>query len=541
MESAESSIINHGEVFTKPAVVQLMLIISGLHELKVTPATRILEPSCGRGDFVILILDDLLGRADLRSSLSETPEEYLSLITAFDLQAEHVETCRRRIVDTMVSNSFSLKTAKMLSIAWVKCADFLLVEGLETYDLVIGNPPYVRIEEIEKRSLALYRASFSTMVDRADLYVPFFEKSLDLLKSGGKLCFICTDRWIKNRYGRMLREKISKSFGIEAYIDFYGVDAFQSSVVTYPAVTLISRGRKDEMRYYDSEFASSIVAEISPASVRSKFSEESGTLQSLELCGQNPWLIGQGASKQLIERFELTFGTLADAGCKVHIGAATGSNKVFLVGEDVDVEMSRMIPCVTSRDFVNGELKWSGKFMINPWDSSGLVSLKDYPKLARYLDPHRIDLSKRHTAKKNPSHWYKTIDRIYPDRAFSPKLFIPDIKDRMTVIFDDGKFHANNSLYFILSDFWNPLALRAVLMVIGPLFIRAYSTRVAGGHLRFQAQHLRRIRIPQWSQITQPQRRRLEEIGKQFEFEKARNVVGKIFSMSSQEMNTLNP
>jgi hypothetical protein len=179
--------------------------------------------------------------------------------------------------------------------------------------------------------------------------------------------------------------------------------------------------------------------------------------------------------------------------------------------------------------------------MINPWNSDGLVSLEDYPKLAEYLEPHRLELSKRHTAKKNPSHWFKTIDRIYPDRAFSPKLFIPDIKDRLTVIFDDGKFHANNSLYFIISDFWKPLALRAVLLVVGPLFIGAYSTRVAGGHLRFQAQHLRRIRIPQWSQLTKSQQRELEEIGTQFEFTEARKIVGKIFSLSTRELETLQP
>jgi methylase of polypeptide subunit release factors len=66
---------------------------------------------------------------------------------------------------------------------------------------VIGNPPYVRQELIPEALLTEYRARFETLYDRADLYVPFIERSLSLLRAGGALGFICSDRWMKNKYG----------------------------------------------------------------------------------------------------------------------------------------------------------------------------------------------------------------------------------------------------------------------------------------------------------------------------------------------------
>ncbi|WP_410572666.1 Eco57I restriction-modification methylase domain-containing protein, partial [Bacillus sp. SIMBA_031] len=81
------------------------------------------------------------------------------------------------------------------------------------------------------------------MGDRADLYVPFFEKSLSLLENDGKLCFICTDRWTKNKYGRRLRKLISEKFSFDLFVDLYGSDAFKTKVLTYPAITLIRNRR----------------------------------------------------------------------------------------------------------------------------------------------------------------------------------------------------------------------------------------------------------------------------------------------------------
>ena len=73
---------------------------------------------------------------------------------------------------------------------WLIQGDFLLVELPDGYDVVIGNPPYVRQERIDDVLMATYRSRYSTLYDRADLYVPFIERSLGLLRPGGRLVVV---------------------------------------------------------------------------------------------------------------------------------------------------------------------------------------------------------------------------------------------------------------------------------------------------------------------------------------------------------------
>jgi hypothetical protein len=79
------------------------------------------------------------------------------------------------------------------------------------------------------------------MFDRADIYIPFIERSLSVLSDGGSLGFICADRWMKNRYGKPLRSLVAEKFHLKVYVDMVDTQAFHSDVIAYPAITIISR------------------------------------------------------------------------------------------------------------------------------------------------------------------------------------------------------------------------------------------------------------------------------------------------------------
>jgi hypothetical protein len=188
----------------------------------------------------------------------------------------------------------------------------------------------------------------------------------------------------------------------------------------------------------------------------------------------------------------------------VGIGVATGADRVFIGQyDDLEVEPDRKIPLAMTRDILTGTVIWRGNGVINPFsDDGGLVSLSDYPKLAAYLDRYGAEIRERHVSKKNPRSWYRTIDRIYPALANRPKLLIPDIKGEASIVYERGVLYPHHNLYFITSDVWDLKALQVVLRSgIARLFISMYSTKMRGGYLRFQAQYLRRIRIPNWGSI----------------------------------------
>ncbi|MGB1277101.1 MAG: TaqI-like C-terminal specificity domain-containing protein, partial [Nannocystaceae bacterium] len=194
---------------------------------------------------------------------------------------------------------------------------------------------------------------------------------------------------------------------------------------------------------------------------------------------------------------------------------------------------SRRVKLAVSADLTPNGLRWTGKGLVNPWEQGGqLASLEKYPQFANYLAKHESLLKKRHTAKKSPKAWYKTIDRVYPSLTSTPKLLIPDIKGVATVVFDAGSYYPHHNLYVITSDAWDLQALQAFLKSsIALTFVAAYCVRMAGGFLRFQAQYLRRIRVPMWQELTASQRRSLLSVANSTDQDAIDEVVFSILEL----------
>lgn len=496
-----------GAIFTRHSVVDFMLDLIGYEVTQPLHKKSLLEPSFGTGRFVLAAVARLV--ESWRNHTEGTDHTLLlDAIRAVELDSESYLLFRAELDTYLRAAGFSEAEAGDLLGAWLIHDDYLSVT-LEAFDYVIGNPPYVRQELIEPHLLAAYRAQFKTMIGRADLYVAFFERSLDLLKDGGRLSFICSDAWVKNDYGRALRKKIAKDFHLHTHVDLYGVDAFEVSVGAYPSITVIERGPASPTRVARAESADTAhLTDLLDALNRPEPAMSGPRVLSLKdvVDGTNPWLLSMHGSVLIIRDLEARFPTLEQAGCRIGIGVATGADKAF-IGHfaDLDVEDDRKLPLATNKDVPGGQVKWTGKGIINPYrDEGGLVDLADYPRLARHLERFRPVLEARHTAKATvPSRWFKTIDRITPELTWEEKLLIPDIKGNGDAItYDPGTLYPHHNLYFITSATWNLRALQALLRSgIAHMFVDAYSVKIGGGYLRFQAQNLRRIRVPHWNDI----------------------------------------
>jgi len=228
----------------------------------------------------------------------------------------------------------------------------------------------------------------------------------------------------------------------------------------------------------------------------------------------DPWILAANDEISIVRRLEREFPTLEEAGCQVGIGVATGADKVFIGKFDqLDVEPDRKLPLVMTRDINGGSVDWRGYGVVNPFNDDGsLVHLADYPKLEAYFERHGAAIRSRHVSKRNPTGWYRTIDRITPSLAFKPRLLIPDIKGSAHIVYENDGFYPHHNLYYIVSSEWDLKALGALLMSgIARLFVATYSTKMRGGFLRYQAQYLRRICIPKWSDVPEELRAKLVE------------------------------
>lgn len=524
-----------GEIFTKPNVVKFMLESAKLDDELLKADTRVLEPSFGHGEFLVGI-SELISQSARSGKKLPSAEELAQKVVAFELVKENFNETRAKIIHNL-SQHYRNTEAELIADNWLNQSDFLLAEIEGEFSHIVGNPPYIRVENIPKPLLAEYRKRFSTMTDRADIYIAFFERCLDLLRNDGSLTFICTDRWTKNHYGRALRSYVSRSFNLDLYVDLYGHDSFESKVMTYPAITKISRSKQSKtVIAHEPSLKPELSRNIKKAFSSKPYDDKIISVRKDVVNSDAPWLFRSPDELNLVRKIEDNYKTIEEEGCKVYIGAATGNNKVYLVNKNLDIESDRKIPLVTSSDIRSGELSVSQKCIINTYDDTGIINLEKYPKLKIYLEKNQDQLKSRHVAHTSPKAWFKTIDRVYPERATKNKLLIPDIKSEFTVIYDDQGLHPNNSIYYICSDTWDLFALRAVLLSgIGKLFVETYSTKVANGHIRFQAQHLRRIRIPPWQSIDTSTQESLTVAGKSSDIETARILVQKIYGLTHKE------
>jgi hypothetical protein len=504
---SNAGIEERGAVFTKPEVVAFLLDLVGYTSDQPLTDRRLLEPACGEGDFLLPALDRLLlawgrtGQTDPYPALKDA-------LRAVELHRTSHAIVRSKVLARLEVEGFTSSTCRALADAWLIFGDFLLIPLDMTFDAVVGNPPYVRPELIAGALMNEYRARYQTIYDRADIYIPFIERSLSTLTDAGRLGFICSDRWMKNRYGGPLRKLVADRYHLSIYVDMVDTPAFLSDVIAYPAITVITRRHSGPTRIARRPaIDTASLASLSQALLSEHGPPTSSCVAEIEsvASGSEPWVLESSAQLPLIRRLEATFPTLEEAGCKVGIGVATGADKAFIGPfAELDVEPDRKLPLVMTRDIEAGVVNWRGLGVINPFGADGrLVALPAYPRLNAYLEARREEIAGRHVARKAPANWFRTIDRIYPELAARPKLLIPDIKGDAHVVYEDEGLYPHHNLYFVVSDDWDLKALQAVLLsAVSRLFVATYSTKMRGGYLRFQAQYLRRIRLPLWSTVS---------------------------------------
>ena len=513
---AEASV---GVVFTRPEIVSLILDLAGYRVGGARLAERrVLEPSCGDGAFLAQVVERLIASEREHGSRLGWNDRVLdNALRAVDISAPSLQRAKASIVTQLVEAGCPAKRGEALAATWTVHTDFLLESWPERFDFVIGNPPYVRIEELPRLVLERYREMFETTTDRADLYVAFIQKGLELLSPTGVLAYICANRFAKNKYGTSLRRLISRQFRVRHYLNLEHTQPFLSDVSAYPAIVVIDReAGKHTLAGTLDELSAKTLAGVRREALSSKGRRRVLSRFKTWYPSGEPWATTSaselGALQDLVNRFPV----LEDSapGTKVGIGVATGADKVFVLKEKpVGVEEDCLLPLLMASDIANDGLSWSGHYLLNPFapeDDGSLVSFKDRPGFAAYMRVHGEALRARHVAKHRPTSWYRTIDRVWPTLVGRPKLVIPDIQGAATVGLDEGNYYPHHNVYWVTSDTWDLRALKALLRSsIVRKQVAAFSVQMRGGSLRYQAQTLRRLRVPPFDSLANGLSRRL--------------------------------
>lgn len=531
-----------GVVYTKSWVVELILDLTGYVPEKPLAGKRLVEPSAGDGSFLLGAVARLIESCRIHNT---TLIETRAAITAYELDSASADRARRSVAELLLAAGAKPGDVEVLVDSWIRTGDYLLETRAKRImaDFVIGNPPYIRLEDLDDGGL-LYRSAYPTMKGRADIYVAFFEAALTQLATGGVCGFICADRWMFNQYGAELRKLVSSGFSVETVAQMHQADAFEDQVSAYPAVTVIRRAPQGPV----------VAASLSPGAERSGVEalvkELSGSAESSQatnaarldnwFTGSGPWSLIEPRKQALLRRLEAEFPILEATSARVGIGVATGADKVFITSDAGAAEPERMLPLALAQDVRSGEVAWSGSYLVNPWNGKGLVDLTQYPELQNHFEKHREKLEGRHVGRKNPGSWYRTIDRVDHALYRADKLYLPDMAARIAPVLDRGETYPHHNLYFITPGLWDARVLGGLLLSdVAQFFVEAYGVRMRGGYLRFQAQYLRRISLPYVSDVPVDQAHGLIAAFEARDVAAANAIAAEVYGLSEAERGLL--
>lgn len=498
-------------------------------------AQMIVEPGCGDGAFLSRIVPRLLLAAKAHG---RSLDSLADAIRGYELDPRSVERARELVVDLLVRGGASPELALTLARAWVVQGDFLLDELDAVAQWVVGNPPYVRVEEANQAVYATYRERWTTMSGRADIYIGFFEAGLSLLAQGGKLCFICADRWMHNQYGAGLRRHVVERFSLELLLELHQSDVFDVPVAAYPAITVMERAPHSSTALATAgpTFGASSVPRFRrwlAGEERKDIVEDDFSAAMLEgqFRADGSWPSGPPERLRLIADLEGRLPSLSEVGVSIGVGIATGADRVYVVTEPGGVEPELLKRAVGPADLRDGVVKWTGRQIVSPWKGGELIDLADYPGAKTYFQKHAKVLKARYVGKRNPKAWWRTIDRPPADDYKGSKLIVADINDKIEPVLDIDGYWPLHSAYYITSSEWDLEALGGYLLSdVAGAFVEAYSVKMANGHLRVSAQYLKKIRLPQYGRVQELHRQELSLAFRGRDRERASAVVAAILS-----------
>ena len=358
------------------------------------------------------------------------------------------------------------------------------------FDLVLGNPPYVRQEELKAVTVRdsagknrplkdVLKEQYECFTGTADLYVYFFERSLQLLRTGGVLSFITSNKYFRAGYGEKLRAYLLYATAPRVLLDFGDTDIF--TAVAYPCILVTEKmrdvepgGLPDPKRLEDEKFLAQNVphAERSfpvlawkpaPAGGESKvdfpviFDRDSFVFRQRDLVPSG-WTIQQGLGLKLVETLRKNRPSLKEfVGSRVYRGITTGCNEAFEVTEQQHEDLVRVTP--VAKEIVLPYLK--GK-EIKRWRTEGTqkhliftrkgTDLGKYPSVKKHLSGFREQLTPGEEGgrKPGPYEWYEIQDNIAYYREFSaPKILSTKISIQPTFAYDETGSLLANTAYFI--------------------------------------------------------------------------------------------
>lgn len=511
-------------------------------------ALRIVDPACGSGAFLIEAFDQLHAHYQVSNARLEELRGHRTLfdldrqilqhnLYGVDLNAEAIQICQLSLwIKTaahgkqLTSLDHSIREGNSVvsdpavhpkAFDWHAAFPEVFAQG--GFDVIIGNPPYIRQEWIAPYK-PFWEKRYRTYHGVADIFVYFFELGIELLRPGGQMAYITSGSWVRSNFGAPLRRYLAENVRMTSMVDFGEFQPFEDAEMIRPSITIVTKDKPgSEMRLFKwltsgrpPETLSDEIA-IAPTVSAKRFESEMWELEPDNVTALREKLTAKGTA---LNQFP---------GTKIYRGVLSGLTEAFVIGASEREKLIKSDPRSAEiiKPFVQGT-------NLRPWYVEDCpdyliftrrgIQIDDYPAVRDYLAQFREQLEPKPSdwdeKKKWPGRkagayaWYELQDTVDYWQAFEqPKIVWPDISKLPRFSIDSDNRYLGNTGYLIpTSDYY----LLGILSSWATWFIiskTAQPLRLRGDRWQYRlfSQSMENIPIPYASE---PERQAIANLAK---------------------------
>lgn len=489
---------------------------------------KILDPACGSGAFLNAALQQLKIEHTLidyywsnihAGELNFTEIENTILennLYGVDINEESVEiaklslwlhTAKKNRKLTTLNNKIKCgnsliddpSVAGEKAFKWEK--EFPEVFAKGGFDVVIGNPPYVRIQQLQQNSIDFYFKNFKTPCGKLDISILFFEKAYSLLNERGLLSFISTSQWLQTDYGKNIR-KFLLDGRISKILDFGSLPVFKDAD-TYPAIFILTKNVSDLFLYGKINDKEKLKTEFLNSCNFVKY--------KLDSFSDSPWQFSEFNLKIYLDSKKIAYKELKEIAPSC-IGDLTGKDEAFVLkNEDVDkhqLEKSIIFPYAYRGEEINSfSTIFPKSSVIYPYDDNGKLITEDvlkieFPNIFKYLSSFKEELMQRMDSRKlyaNNENWYRHLRQGKRNYIMAKKIAIKGIGTKLQCGLLDNNtiFNGANVPCIVLPLVEN---LEKILLCILnskliTYYMRSICPKKLGGYYRFNSSNISSVPI----------------------------------------------
>ena len=329
---------------------------------------------------------------------------------------------------------------------------------LDGFDVVIGNPPYRQIKWYTREEKERWgEQDYQTYAATADIYCLFYEKGVSLLRGGGHLCYITSNKWMRSGYGEKLRNFFSTGGTVRKILDFGGIQIFNSATVDTNILLLQNGGMTSTIQ------ATQASRGYNPELELAEFASANATKLKVPKDPSESWVVVPKHQQEIKTIVEEQGEALENWDISFNMGIITSLNEAFYITSDQREAMIAenpacreiLVPLLRGRFVGRFEHSWDGTWMINTHNgikhrNVPAVDASNYPPIWKHLSEFKGLLENR---QAKGDHWYNLRNCAYLDEFCKPKIIYPDIVRRLCFFYDrDENYYVSNSAYVITGN-----------------------------------------------------------------------------------------